>query len=127
MRVNEIYSLNEEDIFEVSKKLSRGMLMGARGNSGVILSQLFRGISKGLEGKKAANAVILAQAFASGVKQAYKAVMKPVEGTILTVAREASEKMQAISSSRMTINEFFEEFLAEAKASLERTPELLRF
>ena len=123
--VNEIYSLNEEDIFEVSKKLSRGMLMGARGNSGVILSQLFRGISKGLEGKKAANAVILAQAFASGVKQAYKAVMKPVEGTILTVAREASEKMQAISSSRMTINEFFEEFLAEAKASLERTPELL--
>lgn len=123
--VNEIYTINEDDIFEVSKKLSRGMLMGARGNSGVILSQLFRGISNGLEGKKAANAVILAQAFASGVKQAYKAVMKPVEGTILTVAREASEKLQLISSSKMTINEFFKEFIEEAKASLERTPDLL--
>lgn len=123
--VNEIYSINEEDIYEVSKKLSRGMLMGARGNSGVILSQLFRGISKGLEGKKSANAIALAKAFDSGVKQAYKAVMKPVEGTILTVAREASEKLLAISSSRMSINEFFAEFLEEAKASLERTPELL--
>lgn len=70
----------------------RGNADGRPGQFGVILSQLFRGISKGLEGKKAANAVILAQAFASGVKQAYKAVMKPVEGTILTVAREASEK-----------------------------------
>ncbi|HEY8396127.1 MAG TPA: DAK2 domain-containing protein [Bacilli bacterium] len=123
--VNEIYSMKEEDIFEVSKKLSRGMLMGARGNSGVILSQLFRGISNGLEGKKTANAIALAQAFASGVKQAYKAVMKPVEGTILTVAREASEKLLAISSSRMTINEFFKELIEEAKASLQRTPELL--
>ncbi len=123
--VNEIFSLDEKDIYEVSKKLSRGMLMGARGNSGVILSQLFRGISNGLEGVKSANAIALAKAFDSGVKQAYKAVMKPVEGTILTVAREASERLLAISSSRMSINEFFKEFIGEAKASLERTPDLL--
>lgn len=123
--VNEIYSMDEHDIYEVSKKLSRGMLMGARGNSGVILSQLFRGISKGFEGLQEADAIRLAQAFDAGVKQAYKAVMKPVEGTILTVAREASEKLLAISSSRMSINEFFHEYLEQCKITLEKTPDLL--
>jgi len=123
--VNEIYALEEHNIYDVSKKLSRGMLMGARGNSGVILSQLFRGISKGFEGFSQVDAIRLAHAFDSGVKQAYKAVMKPVEGTILTVAREASEKLVAISSSRMSINDFFKEYIEEAKASLARTPDLL--
>lgn len=123
--VNEIKNIDDNNIYEVSKKISRGMLMGARGNSGVILSQLFRGIYKGFEGFKSVNAMNLAKAFASGVAQAYKAVMKPVEGTILTVAREASEKLLSISSSRMTINEFFDEYIAEAKESLRRTPEIL--
>lgn len=123
--VNEIYNSHETNIYEISKKLSRGMLMGARGNSGVILSQLFRGLNKGFEGFEQVDAIRLAHAFDSGVKQAYKAVMKPVEGTILTVAREASEKMLAISSSRMTINEFFAEYIIEARASLERTPDIL--
>lgn len=123
--INEIYNLHDTSIQEVSKKLSRGMLMGARGNSGVILSQLFRGVAKGFEGFVEVDAIRLAKAFASGVEQAYKAVMKPVEGTILTVAREASEKMTAISSSRMSINEFFKEYVEEIKASLNRTPELL--
>lgn len=123
--VNEIVNFNENNIYEVSKKISRGMLMGARGNSGVILSQLFRGIYKGFEGFISVNAINLAKAFMSGVSQAYKAVMKPVEGTILTVAREASEKLMSIASSRMSINEFFEEFIQEAKASLVRTPDLL--
>ncbi len=123
--VNEIKNIEENNIYEVSKKISRGMLMGARGNSGVILSQLFRGIYKGFEGFSSVNAINLAKAFASGVSQAYKAVMKPVEGTILTVAREASEKLVSISSSRMSINEFFEEYIAEAKLSLARTPDLL--
>ncbi|MDD3171212.1 MAG: DAK2 domain-containing protein [Bacilli bacterium] len=123
--VNEIYNSHESNIYEISKKLSRGMLMGARGNSGVILSQLFRGLNKGFEGFEQVDAIRLAHAFDSGVKQAYKAVMKPVEGTILTVAREASEKMLAISSSRMTINEFFKEYISEARASLERTPDIL--
>ena len=123
--VGEIALSDEKNIFELAKSLSRGMLMGARGNSGVILSQLFRGMSKGFEGMKSVNAIGLAKAFDSGVKQAYKAVMTPVEGTILTVAREASEKMSLIANSKMSINEFFDEYLAEAKASLDRTPEIL--
>ena len=123
--VSEIASVDEKNIYEMSRKLSRGMLMGARGNSGVILSQLFRGMSKGLEGMSSVNAIGLAKAFESGVKQAYKAVMTPVEGTILTVAREASEKMSLIANSKMSINEFLDEYMLEAKASLDRTPELL--
>ena len=123
--INEISTIDEKNIYELTKKLSRGMLMGARGNSGVILSQLFRGFSKGLKEQAKINAMGLAQAFASGVEQAYKAVMKPTEGTILTVAREASEKMKLISYSSMPIVEFFEEYVAEAKRSLENTPNLL--
>lgn len=123
--VNEILNISEKNIYEVSKKLSRGMLMGARGNSGVILSQLFRGIYNGFEGFYSVNAINLGKAFMAGVEQAYKAVLKPVEGTILTVARESSEKLISIASSRMSINEFFDEYIKEAKASLERTPDLL--
>ncbi len=123
--INEIYNLHESSLQEMSKKLSRGMLMGARGNSGVILSQLFRGLAKGFSGFEQVDAIRLAKAFASGVEQAYKAVMTPVEGTILTVAREASEKMSAISSSRMSINEFFKEYIDELRISLEKTPEKL--
>ena len=123
--VTEIATIDEVSIFEMSKKLSRGMLMGARGNSGVILSQLFRGFNKGCENLVSLNAITLAKAFASGVTQAYKAVLKPVEGTILTVAREASEKMSLIANSKMSINEFFDEYIAEAKNSLQRTPDLL--
>ena len=123
--VSEIASLDETNIYEVSKKLSRGMLMGARGNSGVILSQLFRGMSKGLEGLSSVTSIGLAKAFKKGVEQAYKAVMTPVEGTILTVAREASEKMCLIANSKMSINEFLDEYILEAKASLDRTPDLL--
>ena len=123
--INEISTIDDKNIYEVTKKLSRGMLMGARGNSGVILSQLFRGFSKGVKEQTKINAMGLAQAFNSGVEQAYKAVMKPAEGTILTVAREASEKMKLISYSTMPIEEFFEEYLAEAKRSLENTPNLL--
>ncbi len=123
--VNEIINFEEENIYELSKKLSRGMLMGARGNSGVILSQFFRGISYGFDGLASVDAIQLSKAFECGVKQAYKAVMKPVEGTILTVARDASNKMLLISSSRMTINEFFKEFVMELRESLQRTPELL--
>lgn len=123
--INEISTIDDTNIFEVTKKLSRGMLMGARGNSGVILSQLFRGFSKGCKDLLALNAISLADAFDQGVQQAYKAVMKPTEGTILTVAREAAEKMKLICNSRMTIEEFFEEYIAEAKKSLDNTPNLL--
>ena len=123
--VNEIINVIEPNIREVSRKLARGMLMGARGNSGVILSQLFRGIAHGFEGFTTVDAIQLAKAFDNGVKQAYKAVMKPIEGTILTVARDAANKMLVIANSRMTINEFFKEFIMELRESLQRTPDLL--
>ena len=123
--VNEVYNIHEHNIYEMAKKISRGMLMGARGNSGVILSQLFRGISKGFEGLDQVDSIKLAHALERGVEQAYKAVMKPVEGTILTVAKDGAHKMSLIANSRMTINEFFNEYIIELKESLERTPDLL--
>ena len=123
--VNEVLSYHEDNIYDMAKKISRGMLMGARGNSGVILSQLFRGISKGFEDKTQVDAIRLAHAFQKGVEQSYKAVMKPTEGTILTVAREGAEKMNKIANSKMSINEFFKEYLTELKESLQRTPDLL--
>lgn len=123
--VNEVFNVTEPNIYEMSKKISRGMLMGARGNSGVILSQLFRGLSIGFEGKIEVDSIRLARAFQRGVEQAYKAVKNPVEGTILTVAKDASKKMCAIANSKMTINEFFKEYLAEVKESVNRTPDLL--
>ena len=89
--VKEIEGLNSSSIGETSKKLAKGALMGARGNSGVILSQILRGISKGLEGKESVDAVELAIAFKEGSAAAYKAVMRPTEGTILSVIRAAAE------------------------------------
>lgn len=123
--VSALENESETSIYAMSKKFSRGMLMGARGNSGVILSQFFRGIYKGLEGFDEVGAKEFAKAFKRGVEQAYKAVMKPVEGTILTVCREASEYAFKHVSRKSTIEEFFELFLKEAYASLERTPDLL--
>src|SRR5690606_10716479 len=79
----------EMHIGNVGSALSKGLLMGARGNSGVILSQLFRGFSKAIEQKETINAIEFAEALEAGVTMAYKAVMKPVEGTILTVAKDA--------------------------------------
>lgn len=122
---SEIEKLDSNDIFEVSKKLSKGLLMGARGNSGVILSQIFRGISMAFEGKKEVNAVELAQALQNGAKVAYKAVMRPVEGTILTVIRESSEAVVKYAQEGMDIEDVFSFFVKEAEESLERTPELL--
>ena len=109
---------------EVAKKAASAMLRGARGNSGVILSLLFRGLSKGLAGKDEANSAELSAALKLGVDAAYKSVMKPTEGTILTVVREAWENTEKIAS-RSTTELFFESFIDEAKKSLDRTPELL--
>lgn len=122
---NEVEALESDDLFEISKKLSKGLLMGARGNSGVILSQIFRGVSKSLKGKTEVNAVELADAFANGAKVAYKAVMRPVEGTILTVIREASEAGVAYAKEDMEIEDFFSYFVKAANDSLDHTPELL--
>ena len=87
----EVENLDSNNIGEISKKLSKGLLMGARGNSGVILSQIFRGISITLQDHEEADALLFAQALENGAKVAYKAVMRPVEGTILTVIRVAAD------------------------------------
>lgn len=108
---------------EVAKAAAGAMLRGARGNSGVILSLLFRGLSKGLQGKAEATVEDYCAALKKGVDAAYKSVMKPTEGTILTVAREAAEK--ATEANCGSFNELFTVLLTEAKASLDRTPELL--
>ncbi len=109
----------------LGKSFSRGLLMGARGNSGVILSQLFRGLSQYIETKEEITAREFALAVQNGVNIAYKAVMKPVEGTILTVARESAEAGVKASEKTSSIIEVMENILEEAKNSLQRTPDLL--
>lgn len=121
----EVAALDTANIADVSSKFARGLLMGARGNSGVILSQLFRGFGKSIEGKTELSTLDFAEALKRGVDTAYKAVMKPVEGTILTVAREAADEALRASESTSDFNEFMELVITEAKASLERTPDLL--
>lgn len=121
----EVKDLKSNDVYEIAKKLSKGLLMGARGNSGVILSQIFRGFAMALEGHQEIDALLLAKAWQSGAKVAYKAVMRPVEGTILTVIRESSEKVVEYAREGMEVEDVLSYFVKEAEASLERTPELL--
>ena len=121
----EIENLDSNNIGEISKKLSKGLLMGARGNSGVILSQIFRGVAMALQGYEEADAVLWAQALENGAKVAYKAVMRPVEGTILTVIREAGDAVVKYAKEGMEIEDVFSYFVKEAEISLEKTPELL--
>ena len=113
------------NIGSVAGAFAKGLLMGARGNSGVILSQLFRGFAKAVEGKESINADEFAKAFQAGVDTAYKAVMKPVEGTILTVAKDAAKKAVKTAKSTDDLTIVMEEMVKEAKESLKRTPELL--
>jgi len=113
------------NIGSVAGAFAKGLLMGARGNSGVILSQLFRGFAKAVEGKESINADEFAKAFQAGVDTAYKAVMKPVEGTILTVAKDAAKKAVKTAKSTDDLTIVMEEVVKEAKESLKRTPELL--
>ncbi|MBQ2827067.1 MAG: DAK2 domain-containing protein [Clostridia bacterium] len=115
--------LDCEVLCEVAGRVSGGMLMSARGNSGVILSQFFEGIKNGFSGLHTANVREIGEAFRQGVKQAYGSVMTPTEGTILTVVREATE--YACGQNTDTAEAFLDAFIKEAKASLKRTPELL--
>lgn len=121
----EVEQIDAANIGKVAQSLSRGLLMGARGNSGVILSQLFRGFGKSIEQKSEINAKEFAAAFQAGVDTAYKAVMKPVEGTILTVAKDAAKKAVLTAQTETDIIKVMEAVVNEAEASLERTPELL--
>ncbi len=110
---------------EVAKIAASALLRGARGNSGVILSLLFRGFAKHLKGVEKISIEDYAKALELGVETAYKAVMNPTEGTMLTVSREAAEKACEIASSESDFVSFYEKYIDEARASLDRTPELL--
>ncbi len=120
-----IENIDSDDLAEVMKTLSHGMLLGARGNSGVILSQFFAGMSKGLSKSKTADPATFAHALEMGVEQAYSSVMNPAEGTILTVAREAVEYAVANLTPKSTIRSLFADLVKEMHASLDRTPEIL--
>lgn len=114
-----------EPLGKVAKAVSMGSLMGARGNSGVILSQIFRGLAKVLEGKEQANAMELAQALRAGSDTAYKAVMKPVEGTILTVIREIAKACEREAEAGNDILRTLLAGFEEGQRTLEKTPNML--
>lgn len=121
----EIFKKEHETVHKVAKAVSKGSLMGARGNSGVILSQIFRGFAKACEDKESLNVMDLAEAFKQAAETAYSAVLKPVEGTILTVIREVGEKAVAVVEEEMLLHHFFKMILEQANTTLEQTPEHL--
>ena len=123
--IKELNKVENNAIGQLGKALSKGSLMGARGNSGVILSQIIRGIAKSIEGKDKLSSMDLAEALKNGSDTAYKAVIKPVEGTILTVVRESSEYALKVAALEEDIVEFMTLMIKEANNSLNRTPELL--
>ena len=123
--VKEVNSLTEVNMYNLSKAISSGSLRGARGNSGVILSQLLRGFTKKIRDYEELNAEILAEAMGKAVETAYKAVMKPKEGTILTVAKGAAEKAAELAPESTDLNAFIEDVLAHAEYVLSQTPEML--
>ena len=120
-----VENMDTDDIAAVMKAISHGMLLGARGNSGVILSQFFAGLSKGLKENDKADVVTMGEALQKGVEQAYTSVMNPAEGTILTVARESVEYAVNRITPKSTIRTLFGDLVKEMYASLERTPEAL--
>jgi DAK2 domain fusion protein YloV len=121
----EIHDSPEEEVGIIAQKVAHGALMGARGNSGVILSQIFRGLARELEGVVAFDTVRLAGALREGAATAYKGVIKPVEGTMLTVAREAAEASVSAAASSRDLSYVLEQVVHEARASVMRTPSLL--
>ncbi len=123
--VREVSALENPSMDELSKKISSGSLRGARGNSGVILSQLLRGFCKEIKGKKQITVSVLADGFVRAVETAYKAVMKPKEGTILTVAKGVAEKAVELSEMDMDFETLGQEILDHGNEVLKQTPELL--
>lgn len=123
--VKEGKTLKEINIGKISKAISRAMVLSARGNSGVILSQFFKGLSMGLDGYESVSVKQFADAMISGTKRAYSVVSNPTEGTILTIMREAGEDAYKCIDSSTTIEEYLRAYLKAANESLERTPELL--
>lgn len=121
----EVSSLTEPTMAELAKAISSGSLRGARGNSGVILSQLFRGFCKVIKEYDEIDVTILCEACQKAVETAYKAVMKPKEGTILTVAKGAAEKALELSDDTEDVVTFVEEVIKQAEYVLDQTPEML--
>jgi len=121
----EAEKINSLSISEVAKAISNGALRGARGNSGVITSQILRGFSKGLEGLEEVDTRELAQALQNAVKTAYKAVMKPKEGTILTVAKACADSASKIAETTQDIDVFFQKIIEDGNAMLLQTTEML--
>ncbi|MEA4827743.1 MAG: DAK2 domain-containing protein [Clostridium sp.] len=121
--VSEIENLESKSISEVAKRISKGALMGARGNSGVILSQIFRGIAKGLEDKDEVDAATLANSLKEGSNFAYKAVMRPTEGTILTIIRAAGES--AVNAKESDIVKLLKKVCDYTQVILDKTPDML--
>lgn len=121
--VCEIEDMTTESISEISQKLARGALMGARGNSGVILSQIFRGIGKGLEGLCEATAEEFAKSILEGANYAYKAVMRPTEGTILTIIRAAGHS--AVDNETSSVVTLMQDICKDSKIMLDKTPDML--
>lgn len=123
--VRELSTKDSLEIREIANIVSNGSLMGARGNSGVILSQILRGFSKALDEEDKIDVSVFAKALYNGSKTAYKAVMKPIEGTILTVSRESAEYALEFSKEQRDIVVFLKEVINSANTSLNHTPELL--
>ena len=125
--IKEVNSLDSQSIIDISKILSRGLLMGTRGNSGVILSQFFRGVYSEIAKIDNGSATVqeFIQALVGGYQMAYRAVMDPVEGTILTVVRESAEKVLREQSNLNSVEEVLKLYLEQARETLIRTPELL--
>lgn len=120
-----IKEIDEDHVGKVAQELSHGALMGARGNSGVILSQILRGLARGLKDKETFNVEDLAVAFQDSADTAYKGVMRPVEGTILTVIREGAEEAQDAATKSSDLRFLLTRVVERCQQSLERTPELL--
>ncbi|MEG1994506.1 MAG: DAK2 domain-containing protein, partial [Oscillospiraceae bacterium] len=116
---------DDESVGDVAQKAASALLRGARGNSGVILSLLFRGFAKGLKDKQTATSSDVASSFEKGVEAAYKAVMKPTEGTILTVARLGAEHAREIEENDISACEMWKEIISASTDALNQTPEML--
>ncbi|WP_291632344.1 DAK2 domain-containing protein [Clostridium sp.] len=121
--VQEIESMSTESISDISQKIARGALMGARGNSGVILSQIFRGVAKGLEGIQEATPEEFAESILEGANFAYKAVMRPTEGTILTIIKAAGES--AVNSGAENVVTLMQHVCKHSEIMLDKTPDML--
>ena len=123
--ISEISRIDADDIASIIEKFAKGVILGARGNSGVILSQIFSGIKDELAKHDRVSARELAEAYRSGIERSYAAVTNPTEGTILTVFREATEFAAKKVTEKSTIEDFYKLHIAEARRSLTRTKEIL--